>query len=195
MDGDPCGSRTRPNTVTRCRASATLRGPVGLRTRLLFWNAGRPARSRPGNDRFGDGHDAVSPLAFGPGDGTCTRGLFVGNEACCWLHHARKNISGAPSGTRTRIASVEDSHSAFELWAHRDPKGGTPRCSPPMGSTPGCVPARLSKRAPLPHRSRAEDLRYSSGPRENPLAAGRGKTKNPALVSEGGVFCPVQGSV
>ena len=38
-----------------------------------------------------------------------------------------------------------------------------------------------------PRRTRrAEDLRYSSGPRELPMAAERGQTKNPALVSEAG---------
>ena len=34
---------------------------------------------------------------------------------------------------------------------------------------------------------RQEDPRYSSGPRELPMATGRGQIKNPALVSEGGV--------
>lgn len=75
--------------------------------------------------------------------------------------------------------------------------GWTPRCSPPMESTPPfrCVPARLSKGVPLPRHLRAEDFRYSSGPREIPMATGRGQTKNPALVSEGGVFCPVWGQI
>jgi hypothetical protein len=37
---------------------------VQIRYTTVPGNIGRPARFRPGNDRFGDGHDAVSPLAF-----------------------------------------------------------------------------------------------------------------------------------
>ena len=34
------------------------------------------------------------------------------------LARARRAEAGAPNGTRTRIASLEDSRSSFELWAH-----------------------------------------------------------------------------
>lgn len=148
-------------------------------------NLGRPARFRPGNDRFGDGHDAVSPLACGPGGGTCTRGLFVGNEACCWLHHARglEIFLERPTGLAPVSREWKTRTLLLSYGRLGTGKGGTPRCSPPMGSTPHSFCS-----GPIVKGELGQDVpRYSSGARVIPMASGQGQTKNPALVSEGGV--------
>lgn len=145
----------------------------GCGPRTGTWNVGRPARFRPGNDRFGDGHDAVSPLASGPGDGTRTRGLHARDRI---FLERPTGLAPASRAWTTRTLLLSDGRTEME-------KGWTPRCSPPMGSNPVSFCSGPIVKGDL----RQHDPRYSSGARELPLASGQGQIKNPALVSEGGV--------
>lgn len=109
--------------------------------------------------------------------------------------------AGAPNGTRTRIASVEDSHSSFELWAHEDREEVDPTVFPTDGVHPGFrrVPARLSKEnsdnrfpatRPGPGKSR---WRPDKGKQKTPRSFPRAGFEGFPAIKLGHVFTPHPG--
>lgn len=96
------------------------------------------------------------------------------------------SLSGAPNGNRTRIASVENSRSSFELWAPEVGARGGPRGVPHQRdpSPVCCVPAQLSKgtrttRSPLLVRGPGNPDGVRTRANKKPRARFRGRGLNP----------------
>src|SRR5438874_107642 len=96
------------------------------------------------------------------------------------------NISGAPNGTRTRIASVEDSHSSFELWAQGDRERVDPTVFPTNGVQPcfvlfrpDCQRGTRTRRSPLLVRGPGNPDGVRTRANKKPRARFRGRGLNP----------------
>src|SRR5581483_4328358 len=102
----------------------------------------------------------------------------------------KTKFSGAPNGTRTRIARVEYSHSSFELWAPGDRERGDPTVFPTNGVRPSfvwfrpdCQRGTRTRRSPLLVRGPGHPDGVRTRANKKPRARLRGRGLNPCQGS------------
>lgn len=171
--------------------------------------SGRGPECRTRAERFWRPLWSLDRPLRGPGGGLRTRDLFLGKEACCWLHHARAEsiFLERPAGLAPACQAWKARALLLSYGRTLTERRWTPPCSPRAGSTScslnsgpivkGLVPQNFLKQddpalRPIPGNPDGDRTRSFPPGR---TSAPAGKQKNPALVSEGGVWINLRGQV